>query len=199
MLLFCLLSIRSEYLQRYFYSSTNVCCLKRKYMFPIFSQIVPMDVLQELDRVLPHNLAANFPSGQSQHCRKKTYSSPKGIFPNHHHNCKRGTCKTVDRTLRTTNKLNYDSFYQEFWIQCGSIFVKLKSDVILVYGLQAKRERTGWASKGNTTAYIQWAAQCRSKPVSQELFFFFFYSACISQVILIELNGQYFCSIIQLL
>ena len=67
-----------------------------------------------------------FPNGHSWYCSKKSPCSLKSIFFIDHH-CKRDVCKTVDRTPRTANNVNYDSFCCGLLIHGGFMFVKLSS------------------------------------------------------------------------
>lgn len=57
---------------------------------------------------------------------KRIPCGPKSIFPIERH-YKRGVCKNVDRTPQTANKVNYESFYSDFCVHRGFMFVELSS------------------------------------------------------------------------
>lgn len=57
-----------------------------------------MDVLRELDKVLPLSLAANLSQRLTVHLQHTNY------FRHRHY---KTVCKTVDRTPSSTNKVNY--------------------------------------------------------------------------------------------
>ena len=145
---------------------------------------------------LPLNLAAIFPSGHWRYCSEKSPCSQKSIFPIDHH-CKRDVCKTVDRTPRTANNVNYDSFYYELLIHGGFIFVKLSSS-------REKRFKNPWRhhnvkSMGRAGArgrgqrgkhYCAYSVGRTTRKQTRKLETFF--GVCARRAIPIGLNGRHF-------
>ena len=138
-----------------------------------------------------------------QYCSEKSPCGPKSIFPIDHH-CKRDVCKTVDRTPRTANNVNYDSFYYELLIHGGFIFVKLSSSWEKRFKnlwCHHNVKSVGWAGtcgRGQRGKhYCAYSVGCTTRKQTWKLETFF--GVCASRAVFKGLNGRHFRSGTQLL